>query len=99
MTKDIEERIEDLKSIIPKIDGHTKKDRILNRLYGLGHIGLGSFFTYQMPYLSPLSVPLIIDGVGDLITGKHHYIVYRLFKAHPDYEINKLKERQSVDSF
>ena len=90
--KTSQQRIEDLENIIPKIDGQTLFDNLGNRAYGLGIALLGSYLTYKEPLAGIIGAPLIIEGVGDLVSGKHHYISFRLFKAHPKDEIRILKQ-------
>lgn len=88
----IREEIEDHKSTIPMIEGQTLLYNIGSRVYGAIGIALPLFLYSQTK--SPLcfiGIPLVIDGVGDLITGKHHYPSYRLFKIHPRDEIAKLE--------
>ena len=69
----LDEEIENLQYQINKIDGLDWKWNLSNRVFGLGHVALGTFFLYQMPYSAPVSIPYILDGVGDLLTGKHHF--------------------------
>ncbi len=91
MSQNTEKKIKDLESIIPKVDGHTRKHRIMNRLYGLSNVALGGLLIYQVPYSTPLSLCFVVEGVGDLITGKHHYLSYRALNIHPQDEINQLR--------
>lgn len=87
----LDEQIENLQYQIEKIDGKKWKYNTINRIYGLGHIALGAFCAWKIPITGPIAGSLlIIDGVGDLITGKHHYIMYRILKIHPKYELEKL---------
>ena len=88
----IDEEVEDLQYQIHKIDGKSLGYNIGNRIYGLGKIGLQVFLYYatdQDP-LSLLYLPVAIDGAADLVTGKHHTLLFRLTKAHPKYKLEKL---------
>lgn len=89
----IEQKIQDLESITPQVDGKILKYNLGNRIYGFIGTSLGCTAMYVEPVLGIIGVPLIIDGVADMITGRHHTVVYELFKAHPRYEIEKLKQQ------
>jgi hypothetical protein len=88
----IKEEIEDLQYQIDKIDGKSALHNIGNRIYGAIGIGLPIFLYYAFGKnpLAFIATPLVIDGIGDLVTGKHHFLSYRLFKAHPKYKLEKI---------
>ena len=88
----IEEEIEDLQYQINKIDGKSLGWNIGNRVYGAIGVAL-PIFVYYATGKNPwalIGLPLVIDGVGDLFTGKHHFLSYRLFKTHPKYKLEKI---------
>ncbi len=89
-----EEDIKDLQYQIRKIDGQTRGYRIGCRLYGIMGLTISIPATYYFPYLAPITIPFSIEMIGDIITGKHHFISYRLFKAHPKYKLEKLLTEQ-----
>jgi len=97
----IDEEIEDLQHQIHKIDGKSLGYNIGNRIYGLGKIGLQVFLYYATGKdpLSLLYLPIAIDGAADLITGKHHTLLFRLFKAHPKYKLENLLAQQQTPTF
>ena len=88
----IDEEIENLQYQIHKIDGKSLGHNIGNRIYGLGKLGLQIFLYYATDKnpLSLLYLPVAIDGAADFITGKHHTLMFRLFRAHPKYKLEKL---------
>ncbi len=90
----LDEQIEDLQYQIRKIDGHTIMYNVGNRIYGLLGLGLSTVATYHCPYLAPIIIPFSVEMIGDIVTGKHHFISYRLFKIHPKYELEKLLVEQ-----
>ena len=90
MVENLQERIEDLEYQIRKIDGHNLLGNIGNRIYGLCGLTISALAAYHMPWSVPLSVPLAIEMIGDISTGKHHFISYRLFRLHPKYELERL---------
>jgi hypothetical protein len=99
----IDEQIADLEFAMKKIDGHTLFDNIGNRVYGacgLFLVGLPVYFSppSAMPLLLPIAVPFAIEMIGDIATGKHHFISYRLLKIHPKYELEKLRDEQETFS-
>ena len=91
MEEPLQERIEDLKYQIRKIDGHTLVANIGNRVYGAIGLTLSAVSTYYTPWVAPISIPLAIEMMGDVATGKHHFISYRLFRIHPRYELEELE--------
>jgi len=91
----LDEQIEDLQYQIRKIDGHTLLGNIGNRVYGLLGLGLSSVATYHCPYLAPITIPFSVEMIGDIVTGKHHFISYRLLKIHPKYELEKLLDEHN----
>ncbi len=98
-TKSLDEKIEDLNYQIKKIDGHTLAGNIGNRLYGLGHIGF-QLFLYYASNKSPfalLYLPLTIDSIADVFTGKHHTLIFKLTKVHPKYELEKLEKQKELN--
>jgi len=102
MKETLREKIEDLKYQIKKIDGHTWGYNIGNRIYGLLGLTLcaigthGASGTPAESLLPAITIPLAIEMIGDIATGKHHFISYRLFRVHPKYELEKLlKQSQS----
>lgn len=95
----LDEQIENLQYQVAKIDGKKWKYNIGNRVYGLGHTTLGAFLAWKVPIVGPIIGSLLfIDGIGDLITGKHHYIIYRVLKIHPKYELEKLTKNSMPTS-
>jgi len=90
-----EEEIAYNQHILPKIEGHTLLGNVTNRLYALGHIAFGALGFYTSPFLLGLSsAALIVDGLGDLLTGEHHYIIYRALKIHPRQKLEKLLSKE-----
>lgn len=90
--EEIKEEIANHQSVIPMVDGQSLKYNLFNRAYGFGHLAFGAFCAWKVPYVGPvIGGILAADGIGDLFTGKHHYFAFRLFKAHPKYEIKKLQ--------
>lgn len=88
----IEEEIKSLKYQVNKIDGKSLFENIGNRIYGAIEIALPVFFYYatgKNPW-TLIGLPLVIDGIGDLATGKHHFLSYRLLKIHPKYKLEKM---------
>ena len=53
----------------------------LNRLYATSLIGtFGIMAAYGgHPFFYAMAVPAVIEGVGDLVTGKHHYLSVKLW--------------------
>ena len=92
----IEEEIEDLRYQINKIDGKSLDWNIGSRIGGLVKIGLQFLFYYASDKnpLSLLYLPVAIDGAADLLTGKHHTLMFRLLRVHPKYELEKLLSEQ-----
>ena len=83
-------------SIKPSINGEGNY-HWRNRLFRLqGFIYAGAIGTIN-PYLSLLLIPHMLDGIGDIITGKHHNLLYRLTKSHPDHEIEKLEKEIMIE--
>ena len=92
----IEEEIEDLQYQIDKIDGKSVGWNIGNRAYGLGKVGL-QVLLYYLSDKNPLSLlylPIAIDGAADLITGKHHTLMFRFLRVHPKYKLEKILSEQ-----
>jgi len=94
MEQDLENKIEDLRYQIKKIDGHIPLTNIGNRIYGLCGLTGSAIATYYVPWLAPISIPFALEMIGDIATGKHHFISYRLLKAHPKYKLEKLLAEQ-----
>lgn len=91
-----EEKVEDLKYQIDKIDGKSLVWNIGNRIYGLGKMGL-QVLVYYISDKNPLSLlylPIAIDGAADFVTGKHHTLIFRLLRAHPKYKLEKILSEQ-----
>lgn len=94
----MQSEIEDHQSVLPKVDGQTWFYRLGNRVYGAMGITLPLFFYYATDnLLCAIGIPLVIDGVGDVITGKHHCLSYKLLKAHPRNEIERLEKQIKVE--
>ncbi len=97
MTNRLEE-IEDLQDQIARIDGNTTSRNILNRIFGALGIGIGALSIHiGNQYDAPINIfPYIfgatttIDSVGSLLTGKLHYILYRLTRVHPKYKLERV---------
>lgn len=99
----LQEKVEDLEYQISKIDGKTLGCNIGNRIYGLLGLTLAAFGTYAAHKIGNnaveigsacLMIPFSVEMLGDVVTGKHHFISYRLFKAHPKYELERLQRQQ-----
>jgi|SRR3989344_4854058 len=99
MQEDLERKINDLKYQVEKIDGHTPHWNISNRVYGLCGLvitAMGFYATkFQEPLIDVLLIPFTIEMVGDIFTGKHHFISYRLLRVHPKYELDRLQSSKS----
>lgn len=94
----LDEQIKELQNQIEKVDGQKWKYSIGNRLYGAGHMAVGIFFAWELPIIGPIiGSILFIDGIGDLLTGKHHYLMYRVLKIHPKYELEKLRNNSATN--
>ncbi len=96
----LEEDVEDLEYVMKKIDGHTLFDNIGNRIYGvlgLTIVGLPVYFSPPdaLPFLLPIAIPFAVEMIGDIATGKHHFISYRLLKIHPKYELERLMPQEA----
>ncbi|MFT4326946.1 MAG: hypothetical protein ACMXYK_05580 [Candidatus Woesearchaeota archaeon] len=99
----LDDKIEDLHSIIRRIDGHTKVSNIVNRAHGVLGIGLGLMCYHLGNHAGfPMNVPsyaigtgFVIDGISSLATGKMHYVLFRVTKAHPKYELQKLEKQKN----
>ncbi len=95
----LQERIEDLKYQIGKIDGHTLLGNIGNRVYSILGLTLCAMGTYgasgtRLASVLPIiTMPFAIEMLGDIATGKHHFISYRLLKIHPKYELESIMKR------
>ena len=104
----IDERIENLRKQIRRVDGHTKLENIGNRIHGSAGIGLGAityyfglkYFNYPVDtafYI--MGTLVVIEGIGELATGKLHYLSLRVTKLHPRYELESLeKEKRSENN-
>ena len=89
--------IENLQDQVNRIEGQELLYNIGNRISGLGKVGLQVAFYYltdKNPW-SLLYLPLAIDGLADLTTGKHHTIMFRLLRIHPKYKLEKLLMEQT----
>ena len=97
---DREKQIENLKYQINKIDGKSRGWNIGNRIYGLGSIliQIGLYYAFDKNPLSLLYLPMAIDGAADLITGKHHTLIFRLFRVHPKYKLEKILLEQDKNN-
>lgn len=91
---DRERQIANLEYQISKIDGHTLFYNIGNRVYGLLGLAMAAAGTSASPGMLPISIPFAAEMVGDIITGKHHFISYRLLKIHPKYELERILQEQ-----
>ncbi len=101
----IEEQIQDLQYQIKRIDGHTRLGNIENRFHGALEITLGAIGAYAgtkcnfpinfVPYA--ISLGFIVDGIGALLTGKLHYVLFRIIKVHPKYKLEKLTKIKNVN--
>ncbi len=81
--------------VVDKWDGKTLKYNIGNRVSGLLKIGFGGICIFGCPesggvlenILDIAGVFCAVEGSGDLISGKHHYFITKLFpRIHPKYE-------------
>lgn len=101
----LEEEIQYQKEIIQQVDGKSPLYNIGNRIYGLANIAFASFAYYSLTDQNPATLlacaPFILEGATDLISGKHHTILFKLFKVHPKYKLEKLlneqKKRNALD--
>ena len=101
----IEEQIEDLQYQIKRIDGHTQIRNISNRFHGALEIGLGVLWAYvgakcNFPInIAPYAIGLgfAIDGAGTLLTGKLHYVLFRVTKVHPKYKLENLTKIKNAN--
>ncbi len=87
--------IENLQYQNDKIEGKSLGYNLENRVYGLGKIWIQILLyhtTDQNPW-SMLYLPLAIDGAADLVTGRHHTLMFRLLRIHPKYKLEKLLEK------
>ena len=101
----IEKQIEDLQYQIKRIDGHTRLGNIGNRFHGALEIGLSAMCAYVgtkcnfpinlIPYT--IGLEFVIDGVGALLTGKLHYVLFRVTKVHPKYKLEKLTKIKNAN--
>ena len=99
LTMTLDEQIENLQYQVEKIDGKKWKYNLGNRAQGLGHTTIGAFFALKVPIAGPIiGSILFIDGIGDLIIGKHHYLIYRILKIHPKYKLEKLTKNSAPAS-
>lgn len=87
----LREQLEEQQSYQSRVNG-KEKGHWGNRLSGLAFLTMGGICYSASPLLGILSTPLAIDGLGDLITGQHHFVTYHLLKIHPKYEIAKLEK-------
>jgi len=54
-----------------------KQIRLGNRMHGLFGLTLFGLAAFASPPLSLIVAPIAVDGVGDIITGEHHYLSSR----------------------
>lgn len=102
---EIEKQIEDLQYQIKRIDGHTRIRNISNRFHGALEIGLGALWAYVgtkfdfpisvLPYA--IGLGFTIDGIGTLLTGKLHYVLFRATKTHPKYKLENLTKTKNAN--
>ena len=72
--------------IINKWEGQDLGDNLGNRVAGLAKLVLGTVALSADSTLADVFGYLfIVDGFGDLVSGKHHYISSRVFRFHPKY--------------
>ncbi len=90
-TMSIQKKIEYLEFIKPKVEGEILKYRIGNRLAGGFMAITGTVALTSIPLTAPISIPLIIEGLGDTFSGQHHYFSLRIFKGTPSQELKKLR--------
>lgn len=90
MGQNLQEKIEDLQFQTKRMEGHSLIGNIGNRVYGIFGLYISTLATYHIPWLAPISVPFSIEMIGDIATGKHHFISSRLLKMHPKYELERL---------
>jgi len=74
-----------------KIEGISILHNIGNRIYGILGLIIAAIGIYSNTWLMLIFIPFSIEMIADIITGKHHFISYRLFKIHPKYKLNKIK--------
>jgi hypothetical protein len=58
----------------------TRQIRMGNRFQGLCGLALAFMGVSVSLYALPIALPLVVDGMGDIITGEHHYLGSKLFK-------------------
>jgi hypothetical protein len=88
----LREKLEKQKSYQSRVNGKGVYSNLGNRVSGLASLTMSGVCYLVNPFIGILSTPLAIDGLGDLITGQHHFVTYHLFKIHPKYEIAKLEK-------
>jgi len=71
--------------IINRWEGQDLRYNLGNRVTGLGKLILGTVALSADNTLADVSYLFIVDGFGDLVSGKHHYISSRIFRFHPKY--------------
>ena len=95
---EIMEKIEYFEGIKPRWEGKIFRYNLGNRLVGGLMAGLSGLCLITVPLTAPISIPLMIDGLGDVFSGQHHYVASRVFKALPSYELKKLRnELEQID--
>ena len=88
----LKEQLEKQKSYQSRVNGERLYSNLGNRFSGLASLTMSGVCYLVNPFIGVLSTPLAIDGLGDLVTGQHHFVTYNLFKIHPKYEIAKLEK-------
>jgi len=72
--------------IINRWEGQDLGDNLGNRVAGLTKLLLGTVALSADSTLADVFGYLfMVDGFGDLVSGKHHYISSRIFRFHPKY--------------
>lgn len=98
----IDEEIEVLKEHVARLDGHSWKKNINNRVFGLLGASLGALISYaanDMPspadYLGyAVGAGFLLDGLATTATGKFHYLLFRLTRTHPRYKLEELQRER-----
>lgn len=99
--EEIQEEIEWQEETLQSIEGQTIFYNIRNRIYGaMGLILSGIVFYGSQNMDSGLGKygvvltagTLAMECLGDLLTGKHHFVSYRFLGITPKQEINKLEK-------
>ena len=100
MDQTLQERIKDLETQKNKLEHPSLEDNIINRISGTLNLGIGALAIYLgtkynfpvniIPYL--IGSEIIADGLAMAFTGEKHYVLFRLTRVHPKYELEKLKD-------